>query len=123
MNPYLYQDLTYKLRGIFFEVYNELGPGLSEIVYQRAIVKELVESEIPFKEEVRVIIKYKEEKIGLQKIDLLIDNKVIVEIKATEKMHPLFEMQTRAYLKATGYKLALLVNFGGEKIIIKRYVN
>lgn len=122
-SEYLYQELTYKLRGIFFEIYNELGPGLSEIVYQRAVIKELQDNKIIFEVEKNIIIEYKNFKVGHQRLDLLVDNKIIIEIKATDNMHSLFEKQIIAYLKASSYKLALLVNFGGDKIIIKRYIN
>jgi len=120
---YLYQDLTYKLRGIFFEVYNQLGPGLPEKIYQRAVVQELKIQKISYETEKIIVIKYKDVKVGQQRLDLVVDNKIIIEIKATDNMHPLFERQTFTYLKASGYKLALLVNFGGDKIIIKRYAN
>lgn len=120
---YLYEEITYKLRGIFFEVYNQLGPGLPEKIYQRAIIQELKNQKIPYQTEKIIVIKYKDAKVGQQRLDLIIDDKIIVEIKAVDTMHPLFERQTISYLKASNYKLALLVNFGGNKIIIKRYVN
>jgi len=120
---YLYEDLTYKLRGIFFEVYNQLGPGLSEKIYQRAVIQELKDKNISYKTEKTININYKNIKIGENRLDLLIDDKIIIEIKAVDVMHPLFVKQTIAYLKASGCKLALLVNFGGDKIAIKRYVN
>jgi len=120
---YLYQDLTYKLRGIFFEAYNQLGPGLSEKIYQRAVIQELKNQKIPYETEKVISIEYKNVKIGHQRLDLVIDGKIIIEIKAADNMHSLFEKQTVAYLKASNYKLALLVNFGGNKIAIKRYVN
>ncbi len=120
---YLYQDLTYKLRGIFFKVYNQLGPGLSEKIYQRAIIQELETQKISYETEKVIVIKYKDTKIGRQRLDLIIDDKIVIEIKATDNMHSLFEKQTIAYLKTSNYKLALLVNFGGDKIIIKRYVH
>ena len=120
---YLYEELTYKLRGIFFEVYNQLGPGLPEKIYQRAIIQELNSQKSSFETEKVVNIKYKNIKVGQQNLDLVVDGQIIIEIKATDNMHPLFTKQTIAYLKASGYKLALLVNFGGNKIIIKRYVN
>lgn len=120
---YLYQELTYKLRGIFFEVYSQIGPGLPEKVYQGALIQELKNQKIPCQTEKVIVIKYKDVKVGQQRLDLIIDDKIIVEIKATDNMHPLFEKQTIAYLKASNYKLALLVNFGGNKIIIKRYIN
>lgn len=120
---YLYQDLTYKLRGIFFEVYNQLGPGLPEKVYQRAVIHELKTRKILYETEKVITIKYKDTKIGQQRLDLVIDGKIVLEIKATDNMHSLFTKQTLAYLKASDYKLALLVNFGGDRIVIKRFVN
>lgn len=120
---YLYEKETYLLRGIFFKVYNTLGPGLSEKIYQRAICKELDKSKIPYNIEKLVNIYYENEKIGANKLDLLIDNKIIIEIKSTEKMHPIFINQTIGYLKSTGLKLALLVNFGCAKLVIKRFIN
>jgi GxxExxY protein len=95
---YLYQDLTYKLRGIFFEVYNELGPGLSEKIYQKAIVQELENQKILYQIEKVIVVKYKDIKVGQQRLDLIIDGKIIVEVKATDNMHPLFEKQTIASL-------------------------
>lgn len=120
---YLYQNLTYKLRGIFFEIYNQLGPGLPEKIYQRAIIQELKTQKISYETEKVIVVKYKNTKVGQQRLDLVIDDKIIIEIKATDNMHSLFEKQTLAYLKASGYKLALLVNFGGNKIIINRYIH
>jgi GxxExxY protein len=93
---YLYQELTYKLRGIFFEVYNQLGPGLPEKIYQRAVIQELKNQKIPYGTEKVINIKYKDVKIGQQRLDLVIDDKIIVEIKAADNMHPLFEKQTIA---------------------------
>lgn len=61
---YLYQDLTYKLRGIFFEVYNQLGPGLPEKIYQRAVIQELKNQKIPCQTEKVIAIKYKDTKVG-----------------------------------------------------------
>lgn len=119
---FLYQELTYKLRGIFFEVYNHIGPGLPERIYHRAVIRELKDSNIGFETEKTISIKYKDSYVGKQRLDLIIDNKVIVEIKATNFTHPLFDKQTLAYLKATDYKLALLVNFGGDKLIVKRFI-
>lgn len=120
---YLYQELTYKLRGIFFEVYNQLGPGLPEKIYQKAVIQELKNAKIIYENEKIVDIEYKDIKIGRQRLDLVVDGKIIIEIKAADTMHSLFTKQTIAYLMASSYKLALLVNFGGDKIIIKRYAH
>lgn len=120
---YLYEEITYQLRGIFFEVYNKLGPGLPEKVYQKAVIQELKNQKILYETEKVITIKYKDVKVGQQRLDLVVDDKIIIEIKATDNMHSLFEKQTIAYLKVSDYKLALLVNFGGSKLIIKRYIN
>ena len=120
---FLYQELTYKLRGILFEVYNLLGPGLPEKAYHNAIIRELKSNQIHFETEKVIYIKYKEANVAKQRLDLVIDNKIIIEIKATNSMHSLFEKQTLAYLKASNYKLALLVNFRGDRIIINRFID
>jgi len=120
---YLYEELTYKLRGIFFEVYNKLGPGLPEKVYQKSVIYELQKDNISYETEKGINIKYKDINVGKQRLDLVVDGKIIIEVKATDNMHSLFEKQTIAYLKASDYKLALLVNFGGSKLVIKRYIN
>ncbi|MCL5795642.1 MAG: GxxExxY protein [Patescibacteria group bacterium] len=120
---YLYEKETYILRGIFFKVYNALGPGLNERIYQRAICKELTKLKIPHDVEKQVNIYYEKEKIGSNKLDLLVNNKIIIEIKSTEHNDSKWLNQTIGYLKSTGYKLALLVNFGGQKLIIKRFIN
>jgi GxxExxY protein len=66
---YLYQDLSYKLRGIFFEIYNQLGPGLPESVYHRAVICELEDQKIPYETEKTIIISYKGRKVGQQRLD------------------------------------------------------
>ncbi|MDP3043774.1 MAG: GxxExxY protein, partial [bacterium] len=110
-------------RGVFFEVYNKLGPGLPEKVYQNAVIYEFEKDNIQYEKEKNITIKYKDKSIGRQRLDLVVDDKVIIEIKATDNMHSLFEKQTIAYLKASDYKLALLVNFGGGRLVIKRFIN
>lgn len=119
---FLYGDLSYKLRGIFFDVHNTLGSGYKETIYQRALIKEFEKVKIPFETEVNVAVKYKGEEIGKFKPDFIIDNKVIVEIKAVEFVPKNYEIQLLHYLKCTSYKLGFLVNFGAGKLYIKRIV-
>ena len=119
----LYEDLTYKLRGIFFKVYNELGPGLPERAYLQAIIYELERININFKIEEEITIFYHGRVIWKQRLDLVIDSRIVIEVKATAVTHPLFIKQTIAYLKAGSYQLGLLVNFGGDQLIIKRFIN
>ncbi|MBI5465288.1 GxxExxY protein, partial [Candidatus Gottesmanbacteria bacterium] len=89
----LYSDLSYKLRGIFFVVYNEIGPGFKEEIYHRALVKEFTLRKIPFVEKKRLIITYKNEKVGIYEPDFIIDEKILVEIKSVLIMPKIFETQ------------------------------
>lgn len=118
----LYADLTYKVRGAIFNVYNVLGYGHKEQVYQKALSKELAVMNIPHKREVNLNVTYKEEKVGNYRPDFVIDDKVIIELKAVEFMPKTYETQLLHYLKTTGFQLGLLVNFGSPKLQIKRLV-
>ena len=121
-NKLIYADLTYKVRGCIFNVYNTLGHGHKEQVYQKALEKELTSQEVPFKREVNLPVIYKDEKVGNYRPDFVIDDKVIIEIKAVEFMPKSYEQQLTHYLKSTNYELGLLVNFGTPKLQIKRLV-
>jgi GxxExxY protein len=95
-----------------FTVHSELGPGLLESVYVQCLILELEARGISVKREVWVPIIYRGKKIeqGLR-IDLLIENRIIVEAKSVEAMHPVFKFKARSYLKLSGLRLAFLVNF------------
>lgn len=122
MAKYLYAELTYRIRGSLYEVYNTLGPGFKESIYHRALVKEFVLRKIPFEEKKKLSIRYKGEKVGIYEPDFIIDRKVLVEIKAVPEMPKIHDIQLFYYLKGTEYKLGLLVNFGGTKLEIKRRI-
>lgn len=119
----LYSDLTYKVRGAIFTVYNELGYGHKESLYQKALLKEFQLQEIPAKREVPLKISYKGEHVGNYRPDFILGDKVILELKAVEFMPKTYETQLLQYLKATGYALGLLVNFGSSALYIKRLIN
>lgn len=119
---YLYQDLTYQIRGACFEVYNTLGPGFKEDIYHRALAKELRLRELRFAEKPRLAITYKEVDVGIYEPDFIVDNKVILEIKAVSQMPVVFETQLYYYLKGTEYRLGFLVNFGAEKLDVRRRI-
>lgn len=118
----LYGETTYLIRRAIFNVYNELGFGHKEQVYQKALEKELREMKIPYKKEINLEVTYKQEKVGSYRPDFVIDEKVIIEIKAVEFMPVSFEKQLLHYLKSTNYKLGLLVNFGAKRLMIKRLI-
>jgi len=105
-------DISYKIRGAIFDVYNGLGAGLLESVYVAALEWELIKQGLEVKREVPVPVHYKEVKMDLGfRLDLLIDNKVIIEVKSVEKLAEVHHKQVLTYLKITNLKLGILVNF------------
>lgn len=119
----LYSNLTYRVRGALFAVYNELGYGHKESLYQKALVAEFESISLPYKREVPLKVTYKGEQVGNYRPDFLIDDKVVLEIKAVEFIPKTFETQLVNYLKATDFELGMLVNFGSSKLYIKRLIN
>ena len=123
MQEYLYEDITREIIGSAFEVYKKLGYGFLEKVYERALVVELKERSINFEVQKPIKIFYKGQNIGDYVADLLVDEKVIVELKVEKEYNPRHEAQLINYLKATGLKVGLLINFGHDKCRPKRIVN
>jgi GxxExxY protein len=119
----IYREMTFKIRGCLMNVYNKLGPGYREETYKKALIKEFTKHNIPFVREKTINIAYDDEKIDEYKADLIAFDKIILELKAVNEMHPLFEAQLLSYLKAADLKLGLLVNFGSDKLFIKRLIN
>lgn len=122
MTKLLYKELTYKLQGCFYEVYNTLGYGHKEGVYQKALEKELKDCEICYEREKSIEVLYKGQGTGFYRPDFLVDNKVIVEVKALKYLPSKLTKQLINYLKTTGYKLGFMVNFGAPKLQIVRRV-
>ena len=118
----IFADTTYKIRRAAFNVYNVLGFGHKEQVYQKAIAKEFEEMKLPYKKEESLQVKYKDEIVGNYRPDFIVDYKVILELKSVEFMPKSYEIQLIHYLKTTGFQVGLLVNFGGPKLVIKRLV-
>jgi len=118
----LYKDLAYKVVGCFYEVYNTLGPAHKEQIYHKALELEFKSKAMPFLGEKRLKIKYKGENIGIYTPDFVIDDKIIIEIKSVSQMPKTFEKQLYYYLKGSKYKLGYLVNFGSNKLDIRRRV-
>jgi GxxExxY protein len=107
-------------------VHRSLGPGLLESVYQICLVHELTEMGIPLKEQVPVPIIYKGKRLANElRIDLLVDDRIVVEIKAVEELHSVHTAQLLTYLKLTNKKLGLLINFNVDKLVdgIERMMN
>ncbi|MDD3101529.1 MAG: GxxExxY protein [Patescibacteria group bacterium] len=122
-NNLLYENLTYQIRGIMFKIKKELGLGHKENIYQKAIEKEFKKNNIKFEKEKIINIQYDNEKIGTYRPDFIVDDKIIVEIKALPSIGKFETEQIWHYLKSSDYHLALLVNFGKDDIQIKRTIH
>jgi GxxExxY protein len=111
-------DISYKVVGCAIEVHKQLGPGLLESVYETCFLEELTDQGFYVKRQVQVPINYKGKDLGSTLVlDLLINDLIIVEIKAVEIMIPVFKAQLLSYLKLTGKPKGLLINFHCENII------
>lgn len=119
---FLYKELSYKIIGCFYEVYNELGPAHKEQIYHEALKIAFNGNSIEYEENKRVKLKFKGKEIGIYMPDFIIEDKIIVEIKSVLIMPKVFEKQLYYYLRGTDYKVGYLVNLGSEKIDIRRRV-
>lgn len=116
------EKITESIIGSAFEVYNILGYGFLEKVYQRSMQVELLRRGYSAELESAIKVKFKGVVVGDYAADLLVDEKVIVELKVAKKYNPKDEPQLLNELKATGMKVGLLINFGQEKLEFKRFV-
>lgn len=119
---FLYEDLSYQIRGCAFSVYNVLGFGHKEGVYQKALAMELEKKNIPFEKEKTIPIHYEGKKVGIYRPDFVIDSKVLVELKAVPFMPKDYETQLTYYLKGSDFTLGFLINFGSKHLDIRRRV-
>ena len=115
-------ELTYAINGAIFEVNRVLGPGFLEKVYENALIIELRSLGLKADSQVRIKVYYKDEVVGEYTVDILVEEKVILELKTVERLEKIHEAQLLNYLKATGIKLGILVNFKQTKAEIKRMV-
>ena len=106
--------LTERVIGAAIEVHRRLGPGFLEATYQKALSIELRHQGVAHEVEAPVKLTYRGEPIGEGRLDLLIDQALIVELKAVDQIHPIHKAQVISYLKATEHELALLINFNVE---------
>ena len=111
-------EIAYQVVGAAIEVHRNLGPGLLESVYQRCLVKELLDNGLNVHSQVLLPVEYKGTKIGnALKIDLLVNDVLIVELKAVEQMIPLYSAQLLSYLKLANKPKGLLINFHCKNIV------
>jgi len=115
-------DITYKINGAIFEVNKVLGAGFLEIIYKRALLIELRKRGLKAQSEVPIQVLYKGELVGDYFADIIVEDRIILELKAIEKLQKIHEAQLLNYLKATGFKIGLLINFKYPKAEIKRFI-
>ena len=118
----LYKDLSYKIRGCFYDVYNDLGPAHKEQVYHESLKVAFEQNGIVFNSKKRIPVLFRGIKVGIYEPDFVIDEKIIIEIKSVLNMPKVFENQLYYYLRGTTYKVGYLVNFGNEHLDIRRRV-
>lgn len=117
------KELSYKIMGILFSVHNQLGNRYQEKYYQRAIEEGLKEEKLSFKRELKVDLFYNKKVIGKYFLDFLIEDRVILEIKAVDLLRPKDFKQVLAYLTVNNLELGILVNFRTDMLSFKRILN
>lgn len=118
----LHKELTYKIIGMLYKVHSNLGCGFTERIYQHAIEVELKKAGMLFEVEKEIDVVYDGQKIGKYRLDIVVENKVILELKATDRLPKIFRVQLISQLKASPYEVGLLVNFGIPKLQYVRLV-
>ena len=120
---FVYPDLSYQIIGCAYEVYNQLGAGHKESIYQNAMMKTFEKHNIANKKEIYYSVKLDGQTIGKNYLDFLVDDKIIVELKSLARFSKAHFDQVLNYLKVTNLKLALLINFSNTQVMIKRVIN
>lgn len=124
MAELIYPKLSYTVQGTLYDVYNELCYlKLSEEGWEKALLIALAERSVPAKQQVEYELRYKGYRVGRFFVDVLADERLLLELKVEDELLPIDEAQVITYLKVTGLKLGILVNFGGDKLEFKRIPN
>ena len=116
------KELSYTIMQAAFEVHNTLGSGFPEKIYEEAMARELPARGVEIERQKRVVVKYKGESLGEFFLDTVANKRVILEYKAVSEIARIHEQQALSYLKATGLELAIVINFGAERVQSSRVV-
>jgi len=114
------KDLTERIIAAAIAVHRELGPGFLESVYEESLCIELVKRDIPYERQKTLHIYFNGQVVGMHRLDLLVDEKVVVELKAVKEIQPVFFSIGRSYLKAADVETGLLINFHAIPLTVKR---
>jgi GxxExxY protein len=120
---YQFEDLSRRIIGAALEVHRELGPGFLESIYEEALKVDLSEHDLSFEAQKEIKIEYLGVDVGLHRLDLVVENEIILELEAVKELTDVHFAQLRSYLKTTGLKVGLLLNFSKPTLEIRRVVN
>jgi len=123
MGDYKHSDITETIIGCALKVHNKLGKGFPEIIYHRALAIEMKKQGIEYADEQEMPVFYEGERIGIRRVDFLVENQVLVELKAVSEFDDGHAAQVINYLQAFRIEIGLLLNFGAKKLGIKRFIN
>ena len=116
-------DVTGRVIGCAMAVHSELGNGFQEVIYQRALRREMLDRDVSFSREHEMPVYYKGEQMGTRRVDFLVEESVAVELKALTRLEPVHIAQALNYLEAFNLRTGLLLNFGAQSLEFKRIVN
>jgi GxxExxY protein len=119
-DKFLYKDLSERVIGAAFEVIGELGAGFVETVYHHALIIALLDKGVSARSDVPIDVFFRRKSVGKFRADILVESKILVELKAVRAIAPEHQAQVINYLKATGIKVGLLINFGRSRLEIRR---
>ena len=122
MKDFKYIDLTDKIIGACYKVYNTLGSGFLESVYENCLIIELMKLGLFVENQKPVQVFYDDQEVGYFIADIIVENKIILELKAIKELAKIHEVQLVNYLTATGKDVGLLINFGSKEVQVKRKV-
>ena len=117
------KKLAYRIMQAVFEVHNQLGPGFLESLYEEALANEFSLQKIPFERQKIIRVSYKNKLIGQHRLDIVVNNQIILELKAVSELADIHKQQLLSYLKATNLPLGILINFGTQRVQYNRIVN
>ena len=118
-----YEALTEKIIGCAIEVHKKLGPGFLESIYENALIIELQQKNLKVEQQREVLIKYDGMEVGRHRLDLIVDDTVVVELKAVKNIEDIHFAIVKSYLKATGKEHGLLINFSKPVLEVKRVIH
>jgi len=120
---YKYSDITRKIFGAAMKAHSTLGNGFQKVIYQRALAIEIAKQDLSFQRELEMQILYDGQEIGTRRVDFLVEDKVMVEVKALTTLEDVQLAQVINYLEAYGLEVGLLINFGAKSLQYRRVVN